>query len=274
MRIIIFIQILIFFIGCGDSITISELEPISEGDWYKPNTTTSWYIQLQSKIKSSYNAEVYDIDLFDSNKSLIQSLQKSGKRVICYLNAGSYEDWRSDKNKFPKELLGNDMDGWKGEKWLDISNLEQLLPIMEARLDLAVQKGCDGVDPDNMNGYQNNTGFALSASDQLAYNKLIANAAHLRGLSVGLKNDLDQTQELEPFYDFSINEQCLAKNECDKLQVFVDANKPVFNIEYKKEYVQNSSNERDTICAKANSLKLQTLIMPLKLDGSFEYSCH
>ncbi|MMZ65925.1 hypothetical protein D1872_283710 [compost metagenome] len=69
---------------------------------------------------------------------------------------------------------------------------------MRARLDLAVQKGCDGVEPDNMDGYDNNTGFTLSADDQLAYNKFIANEARKRGLSVGLKNDLDQIIELEP----------------------------------------------------------------------------
>lgn len=42
---------------------------------------------------------------------------------------------------------------------------------MQARLDLAVQKGCDGVEPDNVDGYQNNSGFPLTAQDQLAYNR-------------------------------------------------------------------------------------------------------
>ena len=119
------------------------------------------------------------------------------------------------------------MDGWADEQWLDISN-EDLVPIMRARLDLAVQKGCDGVEPDNMDGYTNNTGFSLSADDQLAYNKFIANEARKRGLSVGLKNDLDQIIELEPYYDFSVNEQCHEYNECDKMQPFIDATQPLW----------------------------------------------
>ena len=94
------------------------------------------------------------------------------------------------------------MDGWADEQWLDISN-EELASVMRARLDLATQKGCDGVEPDNMDGYTNNTGFSLSAIDQLAYNKFIANEARKRGLSVGLKNDLDQIIELEN--NFSTN---------------------------------------------------------------------
>ena len=42
---------------------------------------------------------------------------------------------------------------------------------------IAVQKGCDGVDPDNVDGYTNKTGFPLTAKDQLAYNKFLAQEA-------------------------------------------------------------------------------------------------
>ena len=164
------------------------------------------------------------------------------------------------------------MDGWEGEKWLDISN-QGLKPIMKARLDLAVQKGCDGVEPDNMDGYTNNSGFSLSADDQLAYNKFIANEARKRGLSVGLKNDLDQIIELEPFFDFSMNEQCHVYNECDMMQPFIDANKPVFNTEYKQEYIDNNNGERDNMCSDSNDLSFKTLVLPLNLDDIFRYSC-
>jgi len=163
------------------------------------------------------------------------------------------------------------MDGWAGEKWLDISN-PSLAPIMIARLNLAVQKGCDGVEPDNMDGYTNKTGFALSADDQLAYNKFIANEARKRGLSVGLKNDLDQIQALEPYYDFSLNEECHAFDECDKMRPFIEAHKPVFNAEYDKKYSEDN-NTKTTICQDAKQRKFKTLLLPLLLDGSFRYSC-
>ncbi len=38
---------------------------------------------------------------------------------------------------------------------------------MEARLGLATRKGCDGVDLDNVNGYDNDTGFPLTYDDQI-----------------------------------------------------------------------------------------------------------
>jgi hypothetical protein len=281
MKTIIFILTLTFLLGCGsnssspkkeNTIFDSALQPITSGTWYKPDTNTSWQWQLKDDVNTSYNVKIYDIDLFDSNTTLIQSLKDDGKKVICYFSAGSYENWRDDKDDFPSSALGNIMNGWEDEQWLDISN-EDLAPVMRARLDLAKQKGCDGVEPDNMDGYTNNTGFSLSANDQLAYNKFIANESRKRGLSVGLKNDLDQIIELEPYYDFSVNEQCHEYNECDKMKAFIDANKPVLNTEYLQNYVDNNNNERNNMCANTIALKFKTLVLPLDLDDSFRYSC-
>jgi len=252
-----------------DRVTISNINWV---DWYKPDINTSWQWQLQGTVNTAYDVEIYDIDLFDSNTTLIETLHNDERKVICYFSAGSYEEWREDASDFPSAVLGNDMDGWAGEKWLDISN-EALKPIMKARLDLAQQKGCDGVEPDNMDGYTNDTGFSLNADEQLAYNKFIANEARKRGLSVGLKNDLDQITELEPFYDFSVNEQCHQYNECDRMQPFIDANKPVLTAEYAQEYIDNNNGERDDMCADSIALQFKTLVLPLDLDDSFRYSC-
>ncbi len=273
IKTVIFLTIII---GCGNDIAIKNtskifnknLQPITKGDWYKPTKNTSWHWQLQGDINTSHNVEIYDIDLFDTDKSLIEALKKDGKRVICYFSAGSYEDWRSDKNDFPTDVLGKNMDGWDGEKWLDISN-EALAPIMKARLDLAVEKGCDGVEPDNMDGYKNSTGFSLSADHQLAYNKFISNEARVRGLSVGLKNDLEQIEELEPYFDFAVNEQCHEFDECEMMKPFIDANKPVLNAEYGEKYLDSSND----MCRESLNMKFNTLVLPLKLDDSFRYSC-
>ncbi|GAB4528132.1 MAG: hypothetical protein Kow0063_04040 [Anaerolineae bacterium] len=162
-------------------------------------------------------------------------LHQRGVFVMCYLSAGSYEEWRPDAHLFPQEVLGKDMEGWPGEKWLDIRRIDLLAPIMEARLDLAVSKGCDGVDPDNVNGYSNDTGFPLTANDQERYNIFLAEAAHQRGLMVGLKNDLEQIPELVSHFDWVLNEECFSYGECESLLSFVQAGKPVFVIEYELE---------------------------------------
>ena len=74
--------------------------------------------------------------------------------------------------------------------------------------------------------------------DQLAYNRWLADAAHDRGLSVGLKNDLGQIAALEPDFDFAVNEQCFQYRECDRLEPFLDAGKNVIIVEYKTKLEQ------------------------------------
>ncbi|MFQ5551082.1 MAG: endo alpha-1,4 polygalactosaminidase [Gemmatimonadales bacterium] len=143
---------------------------------------------------------------------------------------------------------------------------------MQARLDLAVQKNCDGVEPDNVDGFTNNTGFPLTATDQLAFNRFLANEARTRGLAVALKNDLDQIPELVDYFDLSVNEQCHEFNECDQLQPFITAGKPVLNAEYADQFVSDPV-QRQTMCAAAVAQNLRTLVLPIDLDDSFRFSC-
>ena len=202
------------------------------GACWKPALNTSWQIQLQGKLKTTVNARLYDIDLFDQPAATVATLHAAGRKVACYFSAGSFEDWRPDAAKFPAVVKGNG-NGWPGERWLDVRRLDILMPIMDARLDLCKQKGFDSADADNVDGYTNTTGFALTGADQLAYNASIANAAHARGLTIALKNDLDQIPQLVPYFDWALNEQCFAYSECGLLTPFTAAGKAVMNIEYK-----------------------------------------
>jgi hypothetical protein len=144
--------------------------------------------------------------------------------------------------------------------------------IMLARLDLAVSRGFDGVEPDNVDGYTNDPGFPLTAADQLDFNRFIADAAHERGLAVGLKNDLDQIPDLVACFDFAVNEQCHEYDECGALQPFVDAGKPVFNAEYADAFV-NDAVRRSQMCADFRGRGLHTLVLPVDLDDAFRISC-
>ena len=201
------------------------------GACWKPPVNTSWQIQLQGKIKTTVNARLYDVDLFDTPTATVAALHAAGRKVSCYFSAGSYENWRSDASSFPAVVKGRG-NGWPGEQWLDVRRLDLLMPIMDARLDLCRQKGFDSVDPDNVDGYTNTTGFPLTAADQLAYDVAIANAAHARGLTVALKNDLSQVPQLVGYFDWALNEQCFQYQECGLLAPFTSAGKAVMNIEY------------------------------------------
>ena len=104
--------------------------------------------------------------------------------------------------------------------------------MIERRLDLAVERGCDGVEPDNVDGYTNRSGFPISPAEQLQFNRFIADQAHMRSLSVGLKNDIEQLEELEPWFDWALNEECHEFEECGTYTPFRRAGKAIFHTEY------------------------------------------
>lgn len=274
MPLLIMVCCMLVLSGCGgedSSVVGLNTPPIESGNWYRPKPLVTWQWQLNGEINTSYDVEMYDIDLFDSSEELIQQLQAEGKKVICYFSAGSYEDWRPDAHRFQNAELGNPLDGWPGERWLDIRSAN-VREIMKSRFDLAAQKGCDGVEPDNVDGYLNNSGFSLTATDQLAFNRFIANEAHKKGLCVGLKNDLDQVNELVSYFDFALTEQCFEYSECDALEPFITAGKAVLNVEYKAGYV-NDQDARNALCAESINRQFSTLILPIDLNDEFRLSC-
>jgi hypothetical protein len=206
-------------------------DPAAGPCWDPEPTTEPWQIQFQGRVDLSVPAPVYDVD-GDVDASVVDAIHAQGDRAICYVSVGSYEPFRVDAGRFPEKLLGKPVAGFEEERWLDIRRISKLRPIMEARFDACARKGFDAVDPDNVDGFRNRTGFPLRARHQLAYNAWFANAAHERGLAVGLKNDLGQVRKLAPYFDFAVNEQCFQYDECGVLSRFVSAGKPVYGIEY------------------------------------------
>ncbi|MEP6505317.1 MAG: endo alpha-1,4 polygalactosaminidase [Betaproteobacteria bacterium] len=238
---------------------------------WTPHVSDTWQWQLTGTINTGYAVNVYDIDLFDAPDAVITTLHNQGKHVVCYFSAGSGENWRADYSKFKAADLGAALDGWAGEKWLDTRSAN-VRSIMAARMDKAKARGCDGVEPDNVDGYTNSPGFPLTETTQLDYNRFLASAAHARGLKVALKNDVDQVSALAASFDFAVNEQCNQYSECGAYSAFTGANKPVFNAEYKSKW-HTSASARATMCAKAKAQNLRTMVLPLALDDSFRQSC-
>jgi hypothetical protein len=223
-----------------------------------PPISTPWQWQLTGTIDQSVDVPMYDIDLFNVSASEVASLHAKGRKVVCYLSAGTYENWRPDASQFPAAVLGGS-NGWPGEAWLDIRRIDLLGPIMLARMDLCQQKGFDALEPDNIDGYSNTTGFPLTAQDQLNYNIWLANAAHARGLSIGLKNDLGQVQQLLGYFDWALNEQCFEFSECALLKPFTSAGKAVFVVEY--------NLATSAFCPQAVALSFNAMKKNLNLDA-------
>ncbi|MFN7148907.1 MAG: endo alpha-1,4 polygalactosaminidase, partial [Microthrixaceae bacterium] len=84
-----------------------------------PRPGLSWQWQLTGAVDTSVGADVFDVDLFDTSAAVVSALHARGARVVCYMSAGSFEDWRPDASRFPSSVLGSALDGWPGERWLD-----------------------------------------------------------------------------------------------------------------------------------------------------------
>jgi len=207
-------------------------KPQSASSWWHPAVGLTWQWQIgNNDIDTSIEADVYDIDLY-VEQSIIDELHAKGRRVICYMSVGSWEDWRPDKDMFPPVVLGKDYEGWPGEKWLDIRQLDKLAPIMRARLDLCKAKGFDAVEPDNMEIHTNGTGFPITYEDQLKFALWLADESHKRGLAIGIKNAQDQVKDLVEHFDFAITEDAFYYGWAEQMSPFIKSGKPVFAAEY------------------------------------------
>jgi hypothetical protein len=225
---------------------------------------------------------VFDIDILQDGKcyspqdysvlnyAAVRALHVRGAKVIGYIDVGTAETWRPD---FPELqafdqscdgcLFGDPLSNYPDEYWLNIntdvtginpntgrvqSAQRFLLDEMLARLKEAKLIGVDAVEFDDVDAWQNRTGLSISAETQLQYNSRLANLAHQLGLSVGLKNDLDQARALQPYFDFAINEECWDYSECRALKAWPSVyGKAVFNVEYQW------GPKPAEFCPKANS---------------------
>ena len=215
------------------------------------------------------------IDLFDNDANTILALRAAGTKVLCYFSAGSHEDWRDDWTTPAPGDIGSDLDGWEGEQWANIRS-STVRKIMASRIALAQEKGCDAVDPDNIDGYNNDNGLDLTSDDSVDFVRFLASEAHARGLAIGLKNSLEIVDEVSGDVDFAVNEQCHQYNECDAYADFVDAGKAVFHVEYPKgEEVSNSKPAdaalKKAICGDPDSRTFSTVLKNIDLDGWIEF---
>lgn len=137
---------------------------------WQPAVNSTWQIVLKEPIKISSDnkttdpdVEIFDIDLFTNSNDTIKLLHDLGKKVICYFSGGSYEPYRPDSSQFQSQDMGKPLDGWDDEKWIDLRS-ESVRNIMAERIKLAKEKGCDAVDPDNVDAYVCLTTRLISAS--------------------------------------------------------------------------------------------------------------
>jgi len=223
--------------------------------------------------------DVYDIDGEANSAETVSYLHSREKKVICYFDAGVYEIYRQDAYKFQAlspQIWGNPVEGWADSYWLDIRRLDELEPIMKARMQMCKDKGFDAVEPDDIDGKYNPTGFDITYGDQLKYNEALARWAHELTLSIGQKGDIIQTRDLVDDFDWTLNEECFRYDECTNpydpdldrpvpgLQLYSQQNKAVFIAEYKAYLPAKWTN----ICNESTANRFNTTRFKLSLQNS------
>ena len=134
---------------------------------WRPAPGTAWQWQLTGPLDLSVDVPVYELDGERTTAAEVAALHAAGRHVVCYVSAGSWEEFRPDAGRYPQEVLGERLDGFPDERWLDVRRLDVLAPLLRARLDVCRDKGFDAVEPDNVDGPANDSGFPLSAADSL-----------------------------------------------------------------------------------------------------------
>lgn len=246
---------------------------------------------MNDKQKVLPEPDVYDIDGEYNTKQTVDYLHSKGKKVICYFDAGVYEDYRGDAWKFKAlqpQVWGAVDDGWEGSYWLDIRRVSELEPIMKARIQMCKDKGFDSIEPDEITNWSNNPGFdkievnghkGITYQDQIIYNRAVAKWAHEAGLSIGLKGDLEQAHDLVNDFDWTLNEECFQYDECTTitnegpgadgkdypgLQLFAQKNKAVWVAEYQK----FDAAKWNSICSVSKTQHFNTTLFKLGLPTS------
>ncbi|WWC68271.1 uncharacterized protein I206_102194 [Kwoniella pini CBS 10737] len=242
---------------------------------FSPNLSTSFIYDLDNQpiaapvittqSKLSLNKTTYIVDMAQSTTEQIANYHAKGKKVGCYFSAGTWEPFRTDAKSFLPECYcgqnvttdsagkctgqgaNNNLLGEWGEWWLDIRSdkcLKNIKEIMTTRIKAAAAKGCDAVDPDNVDAWTNTQNFGITKQNEVDYLLWLSVTARSNGLGIDLKNSGDLitdpdsgkstnwTTSLVNAFDFNVIESCHEYDECEKYDPFLKAGKPQIQIEY------------------------------------------
>jgi len=251
-----------------------ERQSTSVNEFYHPQVGDSFEWRLDSiglNEVNEYNCKIIDIDAFSASRQLVDAFHARGIKVIAYISVGTIENYRPDIALLPPEIIGNIYPAWPDERFLNIREIEKIKPFITSRFDMIKQKGFDGIEPDNMDGYEEVNGFDLTISDTKLFCEWIIEEAHNRRLSIGQKN----TDELVPLlykkFDWALTEDVFNTNTQNNFSQYISVGKPVFSAEYTDE--MNITDFNTFVCPKAKQLKYFAFLKNRDLT-QWTYECN
>jgi hypothetical protein len=220
-----------------------------------------WQYQLTGAVDTELDVRLFVVDLFNVEEDEIASLKAQGTLVVGYLSAGTRETYRDDAGRFPAAAVGQPLESYPNESWLDIRD-PTVRALMAARLDLARTKRFDGVFPTNLTAYRRESGFELTAADQADYTTWLAREARARGLRVGMGDDFARAGEFGAHFDFAIHYGCIARGDCALLEPFRMQGKSVLDIE--------TSGTAADVCRRAAEYQVNAILKNQGFGAHFE----
>jgi len=209
----------------------------------------------------------------------VAAIHAEGAHAICYVDAGTAENWRSDYREFAPGVLGGPLAGWPGENFININDWagpagpgdETLQQIVSNRIALCRQEGFDAIEADNVDTYSDGNlgGFIITQAQEETYITNLVRIAHSDGLAFFLKNEINGDSliaDISPQVDGEITEQCWQYTECSALQIFAQKHKPILDVEYQ-------TFPESTLCPEALAFPMATIQTDMDLDGKLAYGC-
>ncbi|WP_409146806.1 endo alpha-1,4 polygalactosaminidase [Pseudoxanthobacter sp. M-2] len=241
--------------------------------------TWDWIIGIDKLPSPPPAVEFLGLDGFDTPKRYVVDAGKRGIRTWCYLSVGTIENWRPDRKAFEalnekqvkagrKPFIGKRYPEWEGERWLDVRRYKVFLPLMVDRLEMCRDKGFEFVEFDNLDAYENKTGFTIRKSDTVRYAEALAAEARRLGLKPMQKNVPELAEALEPHFDALLFEDCALYRFCGDAKPFVAAGKPVFDADYPEAWKDEGRRfDKAKACEQAKKAGVSMIFKRLDLDA-------
>ncbi len=218
-----------------------------------PAPGMSMQIQLTGQLDTSYEVDLYDIDLHTNSAADFAALHAAGRLVACYFSAGTLETWRGDADALPAAVIGNPHPQYRSERWLDVGS-NAVRELMRSRIELAKTKGCDAIQPANAAVFAADSGFSITPATNQDFALFLVQTAHDQGLSVAWSDEPDALPGLEQVFDWGLAFQCIQYGRCSAWTGFRNAGKALFVVEI------GDASDAARVCPAAASLGLPAII--------------
>lgn len=227
-----------------------------------PAPDAKFDLQFTTPMQLQRQVDFMVLDLADALPNEVDAIRGNGAAAVCYFNGGSISTEDDDFDVVPPLVIGRTLETDPQSRWLDLRDINQLTDFISGRLDRCRDKGFDAALVGNLENYLFRSGFPIGERQQLAFNQYIADAAHQRGLTIGLWNSRSQIAALAGSYDFVLVSGCFEDGWCNETQPFIDMGKPAFLVEFAE-----SPRSDVEFCAANQTFGTMGIIKRQVLDG-------